>query len=172
MTDREAAFVELLRDNDTRLRKVCSVYARGREEQEDLYQDILVQIWRALPSFSGAAQVGTWVYRVALNTALSRKRADAARRTEQHETLDESHAAWRDESMGADEALNARQQLLRLHAAIDRLGDLDKALVTLFLDEKSYRDMSLILGISETNVGVKLNRIKKQLASWLEEDPR
>jgi RNA polymerase sigma-70 factor, ECF subfamily len=170
MADREDAFIKLLRENDTRLRKICRVYERDNEAQEDLYQDILLQLWRALPSFNGEAQPGTWLYRVALNTALSRKRADAARRTEQHEALDESHSVWRDNSLGPDETLDAQQQLERLYEAIDRLGDLDKALVMLFLDEKNYRDIAQILGISESNVGVKLHRIKKELASWLTED--
>jgi RNA polymerase sigma-70 factor, ECF subfamily len=169
MTDKEGEFVELVRENEGRLRKICRVYAWGREAQEDLYQDILMQLWRALPSFSGEAEASTWLYRVALNTALSRKRADTARKAERHETLDESHASRRDESLGPDETLDARQQIERLHAAIDRLGDLDKALVMLFLDERSYRDIAQILGISETHVGVKLHRIKKELASWLTE---
>lgn len=170
MTDKEDAFIRLLRENDARLRKICRVYARDGAGQEDLYQDILLQLWRALPSFSGEAQSGTWLYRVALNTALSRKRADAARRVEQHEALDESHSAWRDNSLGPDDTLDAQQQLDRLYEAIDRLGDVDKALVMLFLDEKSYHDMAQILGISESHVGVKLHRIKKELASWLTEN--
>ena len=162
--------MKLVRENDASLRRICRVYTNDADGQKDLYQDILVQLWRALPSFDGEAQPGTWLYRVALNTALSRKRADIARRAEQHDSLDGSHALWRDGSPMPDEKLEANQQLERLYAGIDRLGELDKALVMLFLDEKSYREMAQVVGISETHVAVKLHRIKKELASWLAED--
>jgi RNA polymerase sigma-70 factor (ECF subfamily) len=170
MTTTEDAFIRLVRDNDARLRKICRVYAAQPEAREDLYQEILMQLWRALPSFEGESQASTWLYRVALNTAMSRKRADDVRRDKQHDTLDESHASFADDSPMPDERVEARQQLDRLYSAIDRLGDLDKALVTLYLDERSYHDMAQILGINESHVGVKLHRIRKELASWLTED--
>ena len=166
--------MELVRENDVRLRRICGVYTRDSEAAKDLYQEILMQLWRALPSFDGNAKPGTWVYRVALNTALTRKRADTARRAERHDslddTLDESQSLWPNESLTPDERLDAQQQLERLYVAIDRLDDLDKALVTLFLNDASYREMSHVLGISENHVAVKLHRIKKELAARLAED--
>lgn len=160
-TSREEAFIQLVRQNEARLQRICRVYTRDAEAQKDLYQDILAQLWRALPSFDGEAQPGTWLYRVALNTALSQKRADTVRRKEQHDRLDDlpegSHTLWHDGSPTPDERFEARQRLERLYAAIDRLDDLDKALVMLFLDERSYREMAQVLGISESHVGVKLH---------------
>ncbi len=174
MTNREEAFIQLLRQNEARLQRISRVYAKDPEAQKDLYQDILAQLWRAFPSFEGESQAGTWLYRVALNTALSQRRADTVRRKEQHESLDDSpegsHTVWQDGSPTPDERFDARQRLERLYAAIDRLDDLDKALVMLFLDERSYREMAQVLGISESHIGVKLHRIKKVLASWLAED--
>lgn len=172
MTNREGMFMKLVRENDARLQRICRVYGRDADGQKDLYQDILVQLWRALPSCEGEAQSSTWLYRVALNTALSRKRAETARRAGQHDSLDDSQALWRDGSPMPDETLETNQQLERLYAAIGRLGDLDKALVMLFLDEKSYRDMAQVVGISENHIGVRLHRIKKELATWLAEDDR
>lgn len=154
----EQTFLRLVLDNDARLRKICRVYARDPDARQDLYQDVLVQVWRSLPSFAGESLPGTWLYRVALNTALAHVRRRANRR--------ETPLYDRDFASGAataEDALESAQRLDELHAAIDRLSEFDKALVTLYLDEMTYREMAAILGISESNVGVKLHRIKKEL---------
>ncbi len=167
MRDAEDLFLKLLRDNDARLRKICRVYAADAEGEKDLYQDILVQLWRALPSFDGSSQPGTWLYRVALNTALNQKRQRKAR---ERATLDESDPIWQNRIPTPEQSLESSQRLRRLYAAIARLDDVDKALVMMYLDEKSYREMAEVLGISESNVGVKLHRIRKEMAVWLSED--
>ncbi|HEY5060641.1 MAG TPA: sigma-70 family RNA polymerase sigma factor [Gemmatimonadaceae bacterium] len=170
MSTLEDTFMTLVRDNDVRLQRICQVYAADAEAQKDLYQEILMQLWRALPSYTGGAQPGTWLYRVALNTALGQRRTAKVRHEDHHDTLADSDVRLADDSPTPQERLEAQQRLQRLYAAIGRLGDLDKALVTLFLDDRSYRDMAQVLGISESNVGVKLHRIKKELAAWLAED--
>jgi RNA polymerase sigma-70 factor (ECF subfamily) len=121
MRDLEETFVKLVRDNHARLRKLCRVYADDAEGEKDLYQDILVQLWRALPSFEGTSQPATWLYRVALNTALSQKRQRVAR---QNATLDEANPIWQNTIPAPDESLESSQRLGRLYAAIgrDRLG--------------------------------------------------
>jgi RNA polymerase sigma-70 factor (ECF subfamily) len=156
--DLEQTFLQLVRDNDRRLWKICRVYARDSEARKDLYQEMLVQLWRSLPSFAGESLPGTWLYRVALNTALANSRRTARRREAPLEEYDIASDA-----PAADEALDAAQRLDRLYAAIDGLNDFDKMLVTLYLDEKTYREMAAVLGLSETNVGVRLHRIKKEL---------
>ena len=167
MTDREKLFLELVQENDARVWRICRVYARVTDEQEDLYQDILVQLWRSLPSFRGGSKASTWLYRVALNTALGFRRRQSVRKetplTESHEELHADHRP------GPVQKMEAAQRRDRLHAAIDRLEDLDKALITLHLEERSYAEVAEILGISESNVGVKLHRIRKRLASLLQE---
>ncbi len=168
MPDRDDEFIQLVRENDARLRKICRVYADGAEARRDLYQDILVELWRSLPSFEGDAQPSTWLYRVALNTALSHDRSRAVR---DDATLDADHPMWTDGVDRPDERLDREEQLDRLYAAIDRLDELDKALVMMYLDENTYREMADVLGISENHVGVKLHRAKNKLASWLEESP-
>ncbi|PQJ35368.1 hypothetical protein BSZ35_12845 [Salinibacter sp. 10B] len=168
MVSREEDFLELVRDNEGRLRKICRVYADGTAAQRDLYQDILVELWRSLPSFEDEAQPSTWLYRVALNTALSRDRKQSVR-TEA--TLDDDHPLWDDGFSAPGAALEEQDTLDRLYAAIDRLDDIDKALVTMYLDEKSYDEMADVLGITPNHVGVKLHRIKQKLAEWLEDDP-
>ena len=166
MVQREYDFLELVRDNEGRLRKICRVYADEEAARRDLYQDILVALWQSLPSFEGDAQPSTWLYRVALNTALSRDRKQTVR---QEATLDDEHPLRTDAFSAPGADLEHQEQLDRLYAAIDRLGDVDKALVTMYLDETSYAEMAEVLGITENHVGVKLHRIKKKLADWLEE---
>jgi RNA polymerase sigma-70 factor (ECF subfamily) len=164
--DIEQAFLQLVRENDARLWRICRLYARDADAQEDLYQDMLVQLWRSLPSFAGESLPGTWLYRVALNTALSERRRTATRR----ETPLDMHAKLAADAPRADERMESEQRVERLYAAIGRLSDIDKMLVTLYLDEKNYREMADILGISESNVGVKLHRIKSELAGELAEE--
>jgi RNA polymerase sigma-70 factor (ECF subfamily) len=170
MPNRDDAFVELVRENDARLRKICRVYADGAEAERDLYQDILVALWRSLDTFEGRddAAPSTWLYRVALNTALSHDRKQSVRADA---TLAPDDPVWTDGIDPPAERVEQDDRLQALYAAINRLDDVDKALVMMYLDEKSYREMSDVLGISENYVGVKLHRIKNQLASWLEETP-
>jgi RNA polymerase sigma-70 factor (ECF subfamily) len=169
MAGREEEFLELVRENEGRLRKICRVYADGPATQRDLYQDILVELWRSLPDFEGDAEPGTWLYRVALNTALSR---DRRREVREEATLDDTNPVWDDAFSRPGGELEEQETLDRLYAAIDRLDDVDKALVTMYLDEKSYEQMADVLGISPNYVGVKLHRIKNRLADWLEADPQ
>lgn len=166
MSDREDTFLELISQNQTRLRKICRAYARDAEAASDLYQDILVQVWRSLPLFEGEARPDTWLYRVALNTALSDQRKQRVRR---EAALDPAHPLRPARPPQPDERLQRDERLERLYAAIDRLNRVDRALVMLYLDERSYREISQVLGISESAVGVKLHRIKKKLAGWLAE---
>ena len=168
-TDREQSFLALVRQNDVRLRRICRVYGRESDAQEDLYQEILLQLWRSLPSFAGASSADTWLYRVALNTAL----AHARRRSRHLETSLDDKWDREDTAPAIDDAgerIDAAERLEQLYAAIDRLNDVDKMLVTMYLDDRSYREMADVIGISENHVGVKLNRIKKALARWLAEE--
>lgn len=168
MREREADFLEMVRENETRLRRICRVYAEGAEAQRDLYQDILVALWRSFPSFDGQSQPSTWLYRVALNTALSHDRKQAVRTDA---TLDHDDPLWSDGLPQPSDDLETKNKIRWLYRAIDRLDEVDRALVMMYLDEKSYPEMADVLGMSETYVGVKLHRIKKQLADWLEEIP-
>lgn len=166
MSDRSETFLELVRDNRTRLRRICRAYAEDPEDRRDLHQEILLEAWRSLPSFEGEATIDTWLYRVALNTALGR---DRKRRTRSEARLDGDDPVMGSEIPRPDEAMAERQRLDRLYDAIERLEETERALVLMYLDEHSYAEMSDVLGISESHVGVKLHRIRKKLADWLED---
>lgn len=166
MEDREQRFRKLVRDNRGRLRRIARVYADSGDE-EDLFQEILLQAWRSLPSFRGEASPDTWLYRVALNTAIDHGRSEDRRRSAR---LDEEHPLRDRGFERPDRSYERRERLQRLHRAIRRLGDPDRALVLMCLEDKSYSEMSEVLGISENYVGVKLHRIRNELSEMLAEE--
>lgn len=167
LTD-EQRFVELVNENRNRILKVCRVYARNPADQDDLYQEILFQIWRALPGLKDNAYANTWLYRVAINTSISFVR----RRTSkvQSEPIDHAELARRIEAQQPDDA-GISEQLARLYEAIAQLNDMEKATMTLFLEELSYEEISDVLGIDTSHVGVILHRTKKKLSQWMKGDP-
>ncbi len=167
MDDTQAYFLQLVRENEPRLRRISRIYAPDPDRARDLYQDILVQLWRSLPGFRGEAAAGTWLYRVALNTALAFRRDGKWQR---EMPLDDGHADRPDGAQQPLEHAATAQSLEKLYDAIGRLPDTDKALVLLHLDDVAYRDIAEILGFSESNVGVRLHRIRKRLGAWLAED--
>ncbi len=141
--------------------RVARAYTANTADYEDLVQEILFQLWRSLPRFEGRATPGTWVYRVALNTALAWKRGQ--RQRWRFRPLDEmpEHAEVNEDATEEQERIN------QLYLALRRLPKADAAMVLLYLDGLSYREMAGVLGISETNVGVKLNRARKMLADLI-----
>lgn len=147
--------------------RVARSYGATEEDREDLSQEILLQLWRSLPRFEGRAAESTWIYRVALNTALAWRRSEA-RRNLRHTPLSEPDRMTADERELA-EGLDKDEDLARLYAAIQQLPKLDAALVLLYLDGLNYRQMSEVLGLSESNVGVKLTRARKALADLMKE---
>jgi RNA polymerase sigma-70 factor (ECF subfamily) len=168
-SDRERNFLKLVRANEARVHCICRVYARDADERDDLRQEILLQLWRSLPSFAGASAPATWLYRVALNTALTFSR----RRSRRRETpLDEDtlNAARAADAPELPARLESAEQHEQLWAAVNRLGSVDKMLVTMYLDDRSYREMAEVLGVSENVVGVKLHRIRKALAAKLAQE--
>ncbi|HTU24587.1 MAG TPA: RNA polymerase sigma factor [Pirellulales bacterium] len=145
--------------------KVARAYTLTSEECQDLAQEILLQAWRSLPNFAGKASPATWFYRVALHTAMNWKRKDKPRRSRQEPLVAVQVVA--SEGANSAEQIQQREMVEQLYHAIQRLPKSDAALVLLYLDELSYREIADVLGVSENNVGVKLNRAKKALAALM-----
>ena len=167
----EHKFLELVNENRNRILRVCRVYAWNSADQDDLYQEILFQIWRSLPDLKEKQFVNTWLYRVAINTAISfvRKRASRSDRIVHFEHADLTRAI---ESRQATEE-NTGDRVANLYTAIYKLDSLEKALVTLFLEDFTYEQIAEATGISANNVGVMLHRAKKKLSSlMMEESPK
>ena len=150
-------FAELLDQHRRMVFKVANTYARP-SDREDLAQEIAAQLWRAFPDYDPSRPFSTWLYRIALNVGISHLRVHAARErrtvpleVELHEAADSSHEP---------DADDASRLLAKFIAQLDALN---RALLLLYLDERSYREIADILGISETNVSTKINRLKERL---------
>ena len=154
-----------LNDHGSAVVKVARAYTLTDEECQDLAQEILLQAWRSLPNFAGKANLATWFYRVALNTAMNWHKKDSRRRARQ-QPLFEIHVLAPADSNSADQ-IQQRDTVEQLYQAIHQLPKTDAALVLLYLDELTYREMAEVLGLSESNVGVKLNRAKKALGELM-----
>jgi RNA polymerase sigma-70 factor, ECF subfamily len=155
-----------LEDHGSSVMKVARAYTLTSDECQDLAQEILLQAWRSLPKFEHKASPATWFYRVALHTAMNWQRKDKPRRARQQPLLEVQVLA----TEGADSVEQAQQRetVEQLYNAIQQLPKADAALVLLYLDELSYREMAEVLGISESNVGMKLNRAKKALSALMQ----
>ena len=150
-------FGELLEAHRGIVLKVAGTYAWHPEDRADLAQEIAAQLWRAFPKYDDARSFATWMYRIALNVAISSVRGDGARR----------HAVPLDEDLhdvGIDGADHETEQHLRLlRRCIERLEPLNRALLLLYLEDRSHREIAEVLGISESNVATKLNRLKQRI---------
>jgi RNA polymerase sigma-70 factor (ECF subfamily) len=164
----EHKFLELVNENRNRILRVCRVYTWNSADQDDLYQEILFQIWRGLPALREKQFANTWLYRVAINTAISfvRKRAARSDRVVHFEHADLTRTI--ESRQTTEETTDDR--MATLYTAIHKLDPLEKALVTLFLEDFTYEQMAEAIGINANNVGVMLHRAKKKLSSLMKEE--
>ncbi len=150
----EAKFVSLIEENQRIIHKICKIYANNVEEHQDLFQEIAIQLWKAYPNYRGNAKFSTWMYSVSLNTAMSLFRK---KKVETTQFLMENH----DFKIGVEN--HDEEKIKKMYDAIHQLNDVDKALIMMYLDEREYAEISQILGITEGNARVKMNRAKNKL---------
>ena len=143
--------------------KVVHAYAFTSHDREDLFQEVATQLWNSIPRFRAESSATTWLYRVALNTALAWSRKERRQR-DRTEAMEEQAPVLREMSPGKDRRLGW------LYEQIAQLDHVDRSLTLLLLDGHSYREIAETLGISETHVGVKINRIKKHLKNLTKEE--
>ncbi len=151
----EKQFEKHIRENELLIHKICRIYARATADREDLFQEIVIQLWQAYPKFRGESKFTTWLYRVALNTAITglRKKKDFIGSREPGQLPERIN--YEDE--------NSEEKLLELYKAIEQLNQVEKAIVMLYMEDRSYEEMEEILGMSQGNLRVKMNRIKEKL---------
>jgi len=160
-TSHQPSFEALLHEHRGIILKVAAVYARDREDRLDLAQEIRVQLWRSFGSYDASrAKVSTWMYRIALNVAISYRRRDGALLTGRIDPLEEHHL---DTVAGAPGEPKEDERLAALYAFIGELDALNRALILLYLEDRSYAEIAEVLGITETNVATKIGRIKQKL---------
>ncbi len=152
----QSQFLALIAEHQGIIIKICRLYRNSKEDQEDLFQEIVFQLWKSAPSFEGRSKFSTWMYRIALSTAIAgyrRKKPDIYYTP----VLPQAQ----------EEQPDADEQRERLFDAVTRLNDADKALITLYLEDLSYQEIAAITGLTENNIGVKLNRIKSKIQQLL-----
>jgi len=156
-------FVKLVQEHRSLLYKVCRLYCFSEDSRQDLFQEMIIQLWKSYPRFRGESKFSTWLYRIALNTAISDLRKQR-RRPSTVETND-IPTPLQDMTWPGEE----EEQLQQLYSAINRLSEIEKALVMLYLEDRSYEEMEEILGINQNNLRVKMLRIREKLRKMTKE---
>ena len=151
----EKPFIALVTEYQRVIYKVCYMYATDEYTLEELYQETVINLWKAFPQFKEHSKVSTWVYRIAMNTCISYFRKSSVRPT----TIP---ITFHMETTLADDCEQSGY-LRELYRMISQLGKLDRALILLWLEDKSYQEIADIIGITKANVAVKINRIKEKL---------
>lgn len=157
----ETKFIKKLEKNQNIVHKICTFYTNNSDDHNDLFQEITIQLWRAYPSFRGDSKFSTWMYRVALNTAITLYRKSKRNIKAQNYDKISFKIEYKDYDPTAD------RQIKLLYDAVKQLNDIDKALVFLYLEDKSYEEIADTLGISNVNARVRMSRIKDKLKRTL-----
>jgi len=165
MQNKEERFNTLIKENQTRILRICKYYAPVTEDQKDIYQEILVNIWKSLENFRGEAQESTWIYRIALNTAMGFAGKEFRR---MRIVLDGGEKNLTNLISEDDHEVKVKEdQLNILQNYLNQLSVIDKAIMSLVIEELSSKEISEIIGITEPNVRVKIHRIKESLREQL-----
>ena len=157
MTRDKEQFLNILESNKLIIFKVCNMYCKDSEDQKDLVQEVIIQLWKSFPKYDEQYKLSTWIYRIALNVSISSLRKSSTRA---------KHSAPFQEDfleIAEDNPFSVDENIRLLRKFIDELDDLNKALMILYLDGKSYEEIAEILNLTKSNVGIKISRTKK---SW------
>ena len=152
-------FVDILNNHRGLIYKVCHLYCDDPEDRKDLFQEIVLQVWKSLGSFRQESTIGTWMYRIALNTAITHFRKE--------KRLGGKVSLTGIDIPDLNDSSEKEDQLKELFKAIENLDRIDKSIILLYLEEKNYEEISEITGLTRTNVGVRLNRIKIKLSNTI-----
>lgn len=161
----ETLFLNALEENQEKIFRICSIYSRDQEDAKDLFQEVLVHVWRSMSSFKGNSSRSTWMFRIALNVCLRFKSKDAKKQSSLIRLDSMTIANFpADKDSGSE-----NEKLASLRACVQKLNEGDKAVVALYLEGLAYREISNILGLSENNIAVKVKRIKSKLLNCINE---
>jgi RNA polymerase sigma factor (sigma-70 family) len=153
----EREFLQIIRENQGIIHKVCNIYCDVEEDRNDLFQEIVAQLWKAFPSFRNESKVTTWMYRVGLNTAITSFKKSKRRPDRNQLSLENFQLADDDYDNETEEQIKILQKV------VNQLTGIEKSIILLFLENKKYEEISEITGITQNYVRVKMNRIKKKL---------
>jgi RNA polymerase sigma-70 factor (ECF subfamily) len=166
-SEKEARFREAVASYRERISRVCRWYVSDPEDRKDVFQQILVNIWCSLDSFESRSQIGTWIYRIAVNTCLGHVRSQGRRRV-----IFDHRASVEAEAIPdpADEAVQVRMEadIRLLNECVAKLEPVNRALISLYLEDVPTKEIAEILGISEVNARVKLHRVRNSLKELMQ----
>jgi RNA polymerase sigma-70 factor (ECF subfamily) len=152
--DQEKTFIEMIRDNERIIYKICSFYASDESPMADLYQEVVCNLWSSYPKFRSESSVSTWIYRVALNTCITGMRKDMRRPKG-------TPVSMLQDTISEPETLS--EQIREMYHYIHQLKTMERAVVLLYLEEKPYQEIADITGLTVSNVATKLKRSKEKL---------
>jgi len=163
---KEDQFNQILSENSERILRICRYYNSNAEDQKDMYQEVLVNIWKSLDNFRGDSAISTWVYRVAVNTSLSfTGKSYKQMKLMVHSDTQNLSSIIDDENL--EDKLNEESLFDNLQCELNLLSVIDKALISLMLEGLSMKEIGNVIGLSEANTKVKIHRIKAQLKTKL-----
>jgi RNA polymerase sigma factor (sigma-70 family) len=158
MIDTDKIFLSAIEENKNSLFRLCLAYSSSQDDAQDLYQEVLINIWKSLPGFNKGSEISTWMYRIALNNCLraSQKQSKRLKLFKNVKYVDIENLEIKEEE---DDTLH----LTMLYNCIKKLNDSDKSIVMLFLEDMSYKEISDVTGMSDNYVAVKMKRIRAKL---------
>ena len=161
-TKLQQAFLHQMEENQRLVHKVCKIYTDNPDDHEDLFQEIVLQLWKAFPNYRAEAKFSTWAYKIALNTAITlfRKREKQPKVDADKEILN-LH-------IKSDEVDEESEKIQIMYEAIHQLNDIEKALIMMFLDDKPYKEIAELLSISEGNARIKMMRTRDKLKTLIQ----
>ena len=145
--------------------KICRAYSNSQEDYEDYYQEVCLQIWKSRENFKNKSEWSTWVYRIALNVCLS-----LLRKQKKHNDaydFEQNYNQFSNEFHVNEESKDYSNDISRLYKEIKKLSEIDRAIILLYLEKKTYKEISQIIGINSNSIGVKITRIKKRIKKQL-----
>jgi RNA polymerase sigma-70 factor (ECF subfamily) len=161
----EKKFIDVINQHQGLIHKICFMYEQDQDARNDLFQEIVLQLWKSFPTFRGEAKITTWMYRIALNTAISGYRKQS--RHIKTQDLSEMHFNI-SEQYGGDEK---EEDLQRLQTAIRQLSEIERAMIMMALEEVPYEEIAETIGITQNNVRVRMNRIREKLKKMMIQQP-
>jgi RNA polymerase sigma factor (sigma-70 family) len=161
----ENIFIKALEQNQDKLLRICSVYADNADDKKDLFQESVINIWQAMPSFEGKSSINTWMFRITLNVCLRLQSNEAKKKSRFLKVDSITIENIRHEETNHEE----HEQLIKLRNCIKKLNDADRAVITLYLEELPYKEISDITGVTENHVAVMVKRIKEKLSNCITE---
>lgn len=160
----EKKFINLINEHQGLIHKVCIMYEQDPDGRNDLFQEIVLQLWKSFPTFRGEAKITTWMYRIALNTAISGYR----RQTRIIKTEDLQDIHFNISENAGDEF---EDDFHKLQAAIRQLSDIERAMIMMALEEVPYEEIAETIGITQNNVRVRMNRVREKLRKIMSKEP-